>query len=70
VALSTALTISLAEAQNQTFKFELSQQDLQTIAVALGKQPYETVARTMAELQRQIDAQNKPKTEEPKESAK
>jgi hypothetical protein len=59
-----------ASAQEKIFKFELNQQDLQIIATALGKQPYEAVARTMAELQRQIDAQTKPKIEEPKENVK
>lgn len=70
VGLLTALATSGVNAQNQSYKFELSQQDLQVIAVALGKQPYETVARTMAELQRQISAQDKSKAEDSKEPAK
>ena len=46
------------------FKFDLTQQQLHTIAVGLGELPYKHSAPLLAELQKQFDAQQ-PKPEEP-----
>ena len=47
-------------------KFELSEQHIQIIGAALGAQPYDRVAPVIAELQRQINEAQKPKSDEPK----
>lgn len=41
-------------------KFELSQQAIEVIGHALGRMPYDTVCTVIAELQRQINEQQKP----------
>lgn len=51
------------------FKFELTEQHVAIIGVALGKAPYETVAPVIAELQRQINEQKQPKEEAVKDAA-
>ena len=41
-------------------KFELSEQHIQIIGAALGAQPYDAAAPVIAELQKQINAQQQP----------
>lgn len=47
-------------------KLELTSQMVGTIGAALGARPYAEVAAVIAELQRQIDAQQQPKGPEVK----
>jgi hypothetical protein len=64
-----ALTLALccgASAQEKTYKFELSEKAVQAIAGALAKAPYEVAAPVLAELQKQINEQQKPPAEQPK----
>jgi hypothetical protein len=42
-------------------KFELTEQQVAVIGKALGAQPYDLAAPVIAELQKQIAAQQKPK---------
>ena len=53
------------------FKLELSPEEVNLIAAALGKQPFEAVASLMGKLQLQVrEQENAPKLEAvPKESA-
>lgn len=44
-------------------KFELSEQYVAIIGKALGAQPYDAVAPVIAELQKQINEQQKPQDE-------
>lgn len=41
-------------------KFELSEQHVNVIGAALGKAPYEIAAPVIAELQKQVNAQQQP----------
>ena len=50
-------------------KFELSAEMVQIIGKALGSQPYDYVAPVIAELQKQINAQQKIEAVEIKEAA-
>ena len=49
--------------------FELNEQMVAVIGKALGAQPYELVAPVIAELQKQINAQQKPPPDEWKRGA-
>ena len=56
-ALLTALGISHADAQEKNIHVELTPSEVQVIANALVRMPYGEVATTIADLQKQIDAQ-------------
>jgi hypothetical protein len=47
-----------------TFKIELDEQDINIVLASLAKQPYETVARVILNLQQQAQSQL-PKAETP-----